>query len=371
MPLKNSENQFGAVTKTFHWVTALLVIGLLAAGLYMTGLPSGLDKFKIYNLHKSFGVTVLMIVFCRILWNNVSKRPVLHDKIQFWEKPLLSPLHLLFYFMLIVMPLSGWVFSAAANHPVSFFGLFTLPNPVAPDKELAKFFREVHEITGFLLMGAVGLHILVALKHHFIDKDIFLKRMLPMIVLCLLASPPAFAEKPWAEKPWNVILEKSSLTFRARQMGVEFKGSFGLFVSTIHFDPDKLAASKAVVVINTASVDTQNAERDETLRGKEWFDVTRFPEAKFETTSFRKTGDSTYEATGQLTLNGVTVPVVLPFRLAIVPGSDNSSVATVDGTVTLDRAAFNLGGKNWADVSVIANEVAVDVHLFALSGRSD
>src|SRR3972149_6101081 len=115
MPIKNPPAQYGAVTKSLHWITALLVILLLAAGLYMTGLPDSPDKLKIYGLHKAGGITVLALTFCRILWHVISKKPQPVETLKPWEKYLSQALHALFYVLLIALPLTGWLRSSAAN----------------------------------------------------------------------------------------------------------------------------------------------------------------------------------------------------------------------------------------------------------------
>lgn len=368
--LKNSADQFGGVTKTFHWMTALLVIGLLLVGTFMGDITDLALKLKTYNLHKSLGITVLVLTLCRIMWNNISRRPVLTDKIDFWEKPLLGPMHTFFYFLLIAMPLTGWLMSYYGARPVSVFGLPALPALASPDKTTKELFESLHGIIGYTIMAAVGLHIIVALKHHFRDKDIFLKRMLPFVLfLALLLPSSAMADGMTNVRKWNVIHSESSLAFRPKQMGAEFKGTFSLFAADIAFDPDNLAASKVVVNVDISSARTEASDRDEALKGKDWFDVTQFPSAKFETTAFRKTGDKTYEAEATLTIRGISVPITLPFTLDITKRGSEGDRAVVDGTVTLDRSKFQLGIGELADTSVIANEVPVDIHIVAVDAN--
>jgi polyisoprenoid-binding protein YceI len=179
--------------------------------------------------------------------------------------------------------------------------------------------------------------------------------MLP-VLLMLLVTSPAFAAAP----KWEIVPEKSRITFKAKQMGAEFKGGFDRFTADIAFDPDDLAGSAVEVDVDTSSINTQAADRDENIKGKDWFDVGQFPVARFETTAFRKTGDKTYEATGRLTIRDITLPVVLPFSLEI-----KEQIATADGSVILDRSKFSLGGSAWTDPGVIANEVRVNIHVVA------
>jgi cytochrome b561 len=366
MTINNTQTRYGSVTKSLHWLTALLVIGLLAVGLYMADLPNSPDKLKIYGLHKSFGITVLSLTFCRILWHIISKKPGPVETLKPWEKHLSKALHAFLYIFLVAMPLTGWLRSSAGNFPVSFFGLFALPNLVAPDKEMTEIFKELHETIGTLIMITVGLHIAAALKHHFIDKDTVLKRMLPALLMVLIASP-AFA----ATVKWDVVPEKSSLTFRARQLGAEFKGGFDRFTADIAFDPDNLADSAVKADVDVSSVNTQATDRDENLKSKDWFDVRQFPAARFETTAFRQTSEDTYEAPASLTIKNITLPVTLLFSLDFAEGdSGKDMIATADGSVTLDRSKFNLGGGGWKDAGVIANEVLVDIHIVARREKS-
>jgi cytochrome b561 len=330
----------------------------------MSDLPNSPDKFKIYGLHKSFGITVLTLTFCRILWHSFSNRPGPVETLMWWEKYASKALHYFLYVLLLAMPLTGWLMSSASNFPVRPFGLFTLPNLVEPDKIAAKIYQHRHGQIGTLIMITVGLHIAAALKHHFFDKDIVLKRMLPVLLAMLIAFP-AFA----AVLKWDVVPEKSSITFKAKQLGAEFKGSFDRFTADISFDPDHLADSAVKVDVDISSVNTQAADRDENIKGKDWFDVKQFPTAHFEAKEFHKTGDKSYEASAQLTIRDKTLPVTLPFKLDITD-TGKDIIATADGAVTLDRSQFNLGSGSWKDTSVIANEVPVEIHLVARRSKT-
>lgn len=179
MSLKNTKKEYGILTKTIHWLSALIVIGLLCLGLYMSGLEASEFKKTLYGLHKSFGIVVLVLILGRIGWHIHSNRPEALSSLKKWEKIFAKSLYLFFYAALIAMPLSGWTMSAAAGKPVIFFGLFTLPALVSPSKELGGLMHEIHEILGFILIGGIALHTLAALKHHLINKDSLLRRMLP------------------------------------------------------------------------------------------------------------------------------------------------------------------------------------------------
>lgn len=182
-------------------------------------------------------------------------------------------------------------------------------------------------------------------------------RFLLPVLFCLLPAP-AFA------LPWSVIPGQSTFTFTATQMGQAFTGVVQKYQADIDFDPDK-AAGRVTVDIDIASLGTGDKDRDRTIPAPEWFDTPHFPAARFAADSFRKTGPGAFEAEGTLTIKGISVPVAVPFTFEKVEGSALSQ-ARVKGHVTLDRSKFRLGTGDWADTSVIANEVAVDFTLVAL-----
>jgi len=170
----------------------------------------------------------------------------------------------------------------------------------------------------------------------------------------------AFDATPAVAAPWKVDAAKSQLSFSGIQTGTAFKGRFTRFSTQIDFDPDHPETSHIAVVIDTASATTGDAQRDGALPGKDWFDITRFPQAKFETTAIRKTGANDYEATGNLTLRDITQPVTLPFRLQIT-----GSIAHAKGRLSLVRTWFGVGQGPWSSGQWVALDVEVDVDIVA------
>ena len=211
MPFKNSETDYGTIAKTFHWLMAALVIGLLCVGLYMSDLEMGPDKLKLYGLHKEFGTLVLILVILRLLWRFKNTAPALPADMKKHEKLAAHAGHAALYFLMLYMPIVGWLMSSAAGFPVSFFGLFALPNLVSPDKQLMELLKELHEIGGNAFIFVIAAHFGAALYHHFIRKDNILRRMLPLVLL-LVFSSPAFAATP---VKFKIIPEQSSITFEA------------------------------------------------------------------------------------------------------------------------------------------------------------
>lgn len=176
---RNTTARYGSVAQGFHWVVALCVIGLLALGLYMTNLDPLPSTFKLYALHKSVGIVVLSLAVLRLIWKFTNPHPHSLPTHAKWERFLATLVHVFLYFAIIGMPLSGWTMSSAKNFPVSVFGWFTLPNLVSPSEGIAKLAEEFHELTAYALIAAIGLHFAGAIKHHVIDKDGTLRRMVP------------------------------------------------------------------------------------------------------------------------------------------------------------------------------------------------
>lgn len=183
MQFKNSPSAFGAVTKTFHWLMALLVVTLICVGLYFTSMPNTPDvfplKIKLVSLHKSVGILVLTLVTLRIVWHIYTRTPDFVGGMKPWERMAARASHLFLYFAMITMPLSGWIFSSAAGRPVSFFKLFTLPDLVGKNHAVKEALETYHVTLAWVLIAVIALHAAAALKHHFISKDSTLRRMLP------------------------------------------------------------------------------------------------------------------------------------------------------------------------------------------------
>lgn len=177
---RNRQDRFGAVHKGLHWTIALLVIGMIGLGLYMTRIdPPTPRMFGLYALHKSIGVTILALAALRLLWRSFNLRPLPLPSHAQWERVLATLTHALLYLSLLLMPLSGWVMSSAKGFSVSVFGLFTLPDFVRPDDGLAELMVRIHVVTAYALIVLIFLHVAGAVKHHLIDRDDTLLRMMP------------------------------------------------------------------------------------------------------------------------------------------------------------------------------------------------
>lgn len=178
MRLTNSAAGYGLVHWALHWVTAGLVFWLIWLGWTMVDLPTGLQKFQDYALHKSLGLTVLVLVLARLLWRAANGVPALPEGMSRGEAILANTVHHGIYALLVVIPLSGWLYSGATASPANYFGFFTVPDFVPVNESAARVFRLVHDVAGKLLMLCLVLHVAGALKHHFVNRDAVLERML-------------------------------------------------------------------------------------------------------------------------------------------------------------------------------------------------
>lgn len=163
-----------------HWLMALLIVAAFALGLTMVDIP-GLTptKLKYFSWHKWLGITVLGLACLRVLWRLTHPAPAYPAGMPAWQHQAAAALHGVLYLSLFAIPLSGYLYSLAAGVPVVYLGLVPLPVLIAPDPELKPLLKSVHYALNMLLLGGVGLHVLAALKHHFIDRDGVFKRILP------------------------------------------------------------------------------------------------------------------------------------------------------------------------------------------------
>ncbi len=179
MRWKNSTEYYGIVAQSFHWLIVLLIIAQYLLGKIADELPLGMDKLIMMSRHKSLGITILALVLLRIGWRMINVRPAPPQMPHAVLKVAGSVTHLALYGLLILLPVTGWLASSAANSPVNWWGLATLPDLIAPDKARFELLGELHEVLTWLLVVIAVMHTLAALVHHFIYKDAVLRRMLP------------------------------------------------------------------------------------------------------------------------------------------------------------------------------------------------
>ncbi|MBX9946357.1 MAG: YceI family protein [Reyranella sp.] len=180
----------------------------------------------------------------------------------------------------------------------------------------------------------------------------------------LLLAPAALAAP---QDTWTIDTRASALTFTATQTGAFVNGRFPTWTGEIVLDPAALGGARIDIRIQTPSVTANNPDVDSLLRGGNFLDVRKFPEARFVATSIVALGGERYEARGQLTIRDVTRDAVLPFTLRIAddPVQPGSLRAAARGRLPLKRLDYGVGQNDWAGTGQVANEVTVDVNIVA------
>lgn len=393
--------RYTAIAITLHWAIAVLILGNVAGGLFMHNLPNSSPiKFDLYQLHKSFGLSILLLSVVRLGWRLTHKAPPLPSGTPGWQKLGARAAHWAFYGLMLSIPLVGWAMVSVSplDIPTYFFGVIPVPHlpffaGVADRAGWEDILAETHEYLAFGLLGLLALHVGAALKHHFIDKDNVVKSMAPArrrewigfaaifavlgfgAVVYAIAPVPASgtssaaapldvqagSSEEAAVSSWLVDYGASRLGFIGSEHGRSFNGSFEEFSAEINFDPDNLEASRILVVVSALSAGTGDSTRDSTIPSSEWFDAENFPTARFISEDIRESGEGAYEAHGILMIKEYIREIVLPFTLEI-----DGAKANAQGGVDLIRTDYGLGlDDSWLNAEGVALEVRVKFEIEA------
>jgi cytochrome b561 len=164
-----------------HWLVAVAIVATFSLGIYMHELPLSPDKLKLYSWHKWAGVSIFLLVLLRIVWRLLHRPPAPPADMPIWQRHAAEGVHLLLYVLMVVIPLSGWLMSSAKGVPTVWFGVLPLPDLLGKDKALGDLLATVHKTLNLTMAGLVLAHAGAALKHHLIDRDEVLARMLPFL----------------------------------------------------------------------------------------------------------------------------------------------------------------------------------------------
>jgi polyisoprenoid-binding protein YceI len=178
-----------------------------------------------------------------------------------------------------------------------------------------------------------------------------------LILWILCVALPVYAAVP----AWQIIPEKSTITFTGTQNNAPVLGSFKKFAGIIYFDPTKLNESHVQITIDTASISTAYGEIADTLKTTDWFNVKVFPQAIFKSNQFIKLAEQSYQAKGMLTIRDKTQPVTLTFDLL----EYTKTSAHVTGSITIKRIAFGVGQGEWSKTDEVKDDVNIKFDLFA------
>ena len=203
MTLKNSPDRWGPVSQLFHWLIVLMILGMGTVGLVMTEMRNSPDKIQLYLLHKSFGLTVLVLVALRLLWRLFAGTPAPVAGTPHWQERIASLTHGALYVLLFSIPLSGWLLNSAAGFPLRWFGLFKVPSLAGRDHDLHELAETAHELLFWTLIALAVVHAGAAFYHHLFQRDATLARMLPRN--WLRASNPVAAPTPAVEDSRDAV----------------------------------------------------------------------------------------------------------------------------------------------------------------------
>lgn len=359
---RSIEQRYGDVAVIFHWLIALLIIGLLAIGKYMGSLDENDPiRYALTQWHKSFGITVLLLSVLRLLWRFTHKPPPELDSIPGWQQKAASGAHALLYILIIAIPMTGWIMVSASplNLDTVLFNVIEWPHlpPFASlenREEIAHAFHEYHELAANLLILILLAHIGAALKHHWVDKDATLLRMMPekgsssfrrksaVLATALVAAIGALYLSANADNQAALLAAgDSEVSFIADVTGEQTPGRFTDTAVEALINEADPAASSIVARVQTASVSSENMQVAGSLPEPEWFDVEAHPEALFESTSVTRadnTDDGKLQVTGNLTIKETTQEVSFPMTL-----SEEDGKRVARGEFTIDRREFLIG----------------------------
>ena len=164
-----------------HWIIALLILAAWPLGAYMHELPLSPTKLKLYSYHKWIGITVLIFAVLRVVWRLTHPAPAPVKGMPAWQHKAAEAAHVVLYLLILAVPLTGYLLSVAAGIKVVYLGVWELPMPFEKSDALKEIFEATHEWLNWTMAAIVAVHILAALKHHVVDRDGTLRRMLPSL----------------------------------------------------------------------------------------------------------------------------------------------------------------------------------------------
>jgi cytochrome b561/polyisoprenoid-binding protein YceI len=385
---------YNTVTKSFHWLTALLILAIIPLGVIANGLPFETSdqlatKAFVFSLHKTLGVTVFFVALLRILWAVTQAKPAPLHPDRKAETFVAEVIHWVLYIALVAVPLTGWIEHAATTGFAPIWWPFGQSLFFVPKSEgIAATFTGLHWIFGKLMVASILLHIAGALKHQVIDKDATMRRMwfgkadvpaaaphapskAPRIVAGAAFVAAGFAAfslgmfTPHGEtveaaaldavsSEWTV--QEGEIAITISQFGSDVTGNFADWTSQISFDPaaaEVMGDVTTVIAIGSLTLGSVTSD----AMSADYFNVETHPTATF-TAQIKPDGES-YIADGTLTIKGTTLPVQMPFDLVL-----DGDTAAMTGAVTVDRQAFKVG-ENQTDAGSLGFDVAVAITLTA------
>ncbi|NNE57182.1 MAG: nickel-dependent hydrogenase, b-type cytochrome subunit/YceI-like family protein [Hellea sp.] len=381
-----NQQRYNHVSITLHWVMAALILFMIWLGLNME------DDQNRYQLHKSIGITLLILTVARIIWRLFNKPPPLPHSVKPIEARLSKLVQFGFYALMLMVPLGGWLLVSISEFrvPTVLYGIISWPSlPLPRSKETAEVVAFIHGNAGkwgfgFLLL----LHVVGALKHEIVDKDGVLKRMIPGLgktdppavskgifitlfvsigLFATIALIPVIATSLSAQSQqhdsistnWTMLENSGSIHFAGTLESKPFDGEFENWDAQIAFYARDLENSEVLVTVDLASASTGTKIYDDSLIEEEWFDVSSDPTASVRLTNFQATPYG-FAADAALTLKGQTVSAPFYFTLEI-----EGDTTTMKGETSFSRTSLSLGQKSYPGGTPMSEEISVSATLSA------
>lgn len=400
--LGNSPRSYGSVAKTLHWLTALFILTAIPLGVVANNLPYDTSeqlatKGWLFSLHKTVGIAAFVVALLRILWAITQPKPALLHPERRLESWAAETVHWMLYASLVIVPLSGWLHHAATQGFAPILWPLGQSLPLMPvNDDIAHFFAAWHWLFTKVLVASLILHIAGAMKHHLVDRDDTLRRMLsgrtaagdaqaghprgPMAAAVAiwavlmaggsamgLATQDGTAAVPQLQaQPSGWEVQEGTLGITATQFGSPVQGRFADWTAAIEFDPDAPGPEMGTVTVQISIPSlTLGSVTSEALK-PEFFDAEAHPTATFDAVIRAAEGDAGHVADGTLTLKGATVPLSLPFSLTL-----DGDTAQMDGQTVIDRRDFGIGTTSYADEQTVAHDVTISVSLTATRATDD
>jgi len=400
--MKTEVSRYNNVAVVLHWLTALLIIGMLAGGKYMVSLAeSDSLRFTLTQWHKSFGLTILALTLLRIIWRLTHKTPALPATMRTWERGVAHASHALFYLLIVFLPLSGWLLVSASplNITTYLFDWVRVPHiPIVSntsDKaEFAERFHQLHFYASTVLIVLLLLHVSAALRHQLVLKDQLMKRMLPDLSdghfmdgvrlsagtvfavtgLFWLLSNATNNEKPTSQAITNTATSQTQnstdtadqsdstawataeVSYTVVVMGGSLVGDFKGARADAYIDQQNPENSTLRAVVETASSFADSPQIDDALPEADWFDSVNFPKATFESRNISTNSEGEYKVEGELTIRDISKEISFPMDVDL-----DTMVAS--GEFSINRLDFSIGANEQSDDSITALDVLVKFRI--------
>lgn len=423
LDVQAAQQRYSSIAVLLHWVIALALAFQLALGFAM---PKDESGFALYQLHKSVGITILLLTLARLAWRITNKPPRAVEG--GFQGFLAKTVHTLLYVFMIGAPLTGWalVSTSEIQVPTVFWGVIPWPHLPLP-QGIGETVEGLHETLAWIGVALIVLHLAGALRHQVLLKDGLLRRMAPggkagaafallaAVIVTYFATgmyvadqylvpamerqeaaaeadddvagpveptpaptaeaPPEAEETDTVEQaaaeeeeeeagppPVWTIQPGGRLGFSVSNGDNTIRGSFSEWSGDIRFDPDNPESADIRINVSLASASLGDATQDNMLQGADFFASAANPTATWRSTSVRRTGPNRYSASGTLSLKGASRPQSLTFTL-----SGEGLRRRVEGSASIDRNAFGIGtGESAAG---LAGSVALSFAFDAVGRR--